>query len=304
MNPEKSSPEGQLMAAETKEVRKPLSLPEILRETANQPDLTDAEREALKTLIPKILRTARGLVNPKTSVTEAKTETPPPLPSASTSEATPDIPKPEEKEALTDPEKAGQFEKESGENGEKIREVVTALLEREDLPEGLRNFDVKGSPELAKLKMDVRKNLSDFLRWTRPKWSAVEKTDVDTNCFNRISPLYGVVKANIEGDLGREIEEKLKPLFEKQVELFNVATKENKEYTVEWYHPRFNRMIDENRDYARDSAEYHEGVSLAHVWAITEPGKILRNLKGDEIHTSFAHVFAGTGYVDEFGRRR
>lgn len=170
-------------------------------------------------------------------------------------------------------EEAGDFEKETGENGRKMVEAIKALLEREDLSGG--DFGVKGNSGLANLRIDIKTNLSRFLDWSPVEKLAVKKEKVDGNNFNPLDLLYGVVNADVGGELGKEIEQELKPLFEERFGLLNSALKEKGESAMQWYHPSRGELINQEKDYPiPDSAERSEEVSLGRIVSIEMPGRV------------------------------
>ncbi len=196
-------------------------------------------------------------------------------------------------------EKAERFKKETGENGERMVEVIKVLLEREDIPKGLKDFGAKGDPKLSRLRIDIRRNLSTFLDWALEGILVVKKDENIHNSFFPLDLLYGVVNADVEGELGKEIEEKLKPLFEERVKLLNLALKENKykENPMEWYHPRTGDLIDDNRETVKGS-EYNEKIGFARIIAVTRPGRKQKYRSGEEwneMSKSYAEVIVGTG---------
>lgn len=253
---------------ETAEKRTSVPLNEILRAVEKRTDLTEEEREALKTLCPKILETAKQLA-----------ETP--LPSD----------KKEQREDTDD------FKKETGENGRKMIEAINDLLKRGDLPEGEKVFDAQ-YPELAKLKIDIKKFLSVSLRYLSEAGLAVEKDKADMNDVYKLYVLYGVVNANVGGELGKEIKEKLKPLFDERFRLINLAVEENEGAKLEWRHLRTGELIDEKKDTC-DSSTFVEGIGLARIAYMKLPGVVQKFHLGEgefeEVARSFTSVIVGTG---------
>lgn len=194
-------------------------------------------------------------------------------------------------------EEADDFEKETEENGRKMVEVINALLKRDDIPERERVFDAQ-DPKLAKLQIDIKKMLSTCLKWLSEGTLAVKKNEAGMNNVYRFYILYGVVNADVGDELGKEIEEKLKPLFDERFRLISLAVEENEGVKLEWRHPRTGELIDAQKDIC-DSTVFVEGVRLGHIVYMTLPGVVQRRrLGGEKIHEevrSFTHVIASTG---------
>jgi|SRR3989339_927055 len=239
---------------EKTENKKSIPLAEILAAVQNREDLTEEEKRALETLCPKILETANQLAEPKL---------------------------PPDKKEHKEEEEVDDFKKETGENGRRMVEVIKALLEREDLSAGSGDFNVKGRSGLANLRIDIKANLSRCLSWWSDTDLAVEKKRVDGNNFFALDLLYGVVNADVGGELGQEIEEKLKPLFEERFELLNLALKEQGHSAMEWRHPRAGELFNPGENVLSGNAERDEEIDRGRVKAVVEPGRVQRHRQGD-----------------------
>ncbi len=285
MNPDNPSPEGRTTTPEAKETRKPLSLPEILRETAKRPDLTEAERQALILVLPKILGTARELANTRAKETgagttsetapaaakeaEVETEAKAAAKEAETAPAAPTEPAaPVPETATTDLEKnkerAEKLKKELRENGKKLVEMIDVLLEKENLPKEWMDYRSK-NPNSTKLRVNVKGDLEKIkeLLTDTDKVKIIEQS-ADSICDSSGSwtggiekvpkMLYMLTEADINNALNAELE-RLQPLFKERCDLMFDALKQQSPDIKEiyFYHPKKGYVEEDKHTQDRDS---------------------------------------------------
>ena len=298
MNPENPSPEGQITAPEAREVRKRLSLSEILKEAAERPDLTETERQALAGLIPKILDTARSLASPKATA-QTGAETTPSGPTAQASETAPAKPaEPGESMESTEPAEPGEPEKILSPEEEtkrqwleKTKELfkdpqITASLETMLKDPNLKTaqetlqFGYPGNPntypekrpEYAQYDFEIEEKIKSGL-------TTIENIRTSSKPFD-YKTQYGIVLAldpltklrNLPPTLKDQIDNSVKPFLER----FNDLMKQSPDSTLgisdlEVYYPKGAEPFDERTmNWAGEA--YDENVPYGRVSSFSEPG--------------------------------